>query len=91
MVRYLVNYLIMIRINIYEAKTHLSRVLEQVEEGETFQICRRNDPIAEIRPLPKPQASPRPVGKHRGQFKIPPSFHDPLPPEVERAFSGGGE
>ena len=44
----------MIRINIAEAKTHLSRYLISVEDGETILLCRRNMPVAEIRPLNVP-------------------------------------
>ena len=42
----------MIRVNIAEAKTHLSRYLKRVEQGETVVLCRRNVAIAEIRPQP---------------------------------------
>jgi antitoxin (DNA-binding transcriptional repressor) of toxin-antitoxin stability system len=42
---------IMIWLNLCEAKTHLSGCLERVEKGETIILCRRNRPIAEIRPL----------------------------------------
>ncbi len=41
----------MIRVNIHEAKTHLSKYLEKVAEGETIILCKRNVPIAEIRPI----------------------------------------
>lgn len=41
----------MIRLNIHEAKTHLSRYLPEIERGETVVLCRRNVPIAEIRPF----------------------------------------
>jgi prevent-host-death family protein len=39
----------MIKVNIQEAKTHLSRYLDQVEEGEVVVVCRHNQPVAEIR------------------------------------------
>lgn len=80
----------MIRLNIADAKTHLSRHLERVEQGETIILCRRNVPIAEIRPLPRPQSNPRPVGIDRGMV-IPPDFFEPLPDEFLHAFEGGGE
>ena len=41
----------MIRLNVHEAKTHLSKYLAKLEKGETILLCRRNQPIAEIRPL----------------------------------------
>lgn len=80
----------MIRLNIADAKTHLSRHLERVEQGETIILCRRNVPIAEIHPLPQPPSKPRPVGIDRGMV-IPPQFFEPLPDELLHAFEGGGK
>ncbi|MDX9999787.1 MAG: type II toxin-antitoxin system prevent-host-death family antitoxin [Polyangia bacterium] len=77
----------MIRINIAEAKTQLSRYLERVEQGETIVLCRRNVPLAEIRPIAAPRTEPRPLGIDRG-MAIPPSFFEPLPDEVLAAFEG---
>lgn len=37
----------------HEAKTHLSRLLERVEHGETIVIARAGRPVAELRPLPR--------------------------------------
>ena len=77
----------MIRLNVHEAKTHLSRYLKRLEdEGEVIVLCRRNVPIAEIRPLPVKPRQPRPVGLARGQFEVGPEFFDPLPEEMLRAF-----
>ncbi len=78
----------MIRINIAEAKTHLSHYLESVEKGEVVVLCRRNIPIAEIRPIPQPPSQPRPVGIDRG-MTLPPSFFEPLPTDLLDAFEGG--
>jgi len=77
----------MIRVNIADAKTHLSRYVERVAEGETIVLCRRNVPIAEIRPLPKPPSGLRPVGIDRG-MSIPASFFEPLPQDLLDAFQG---
>ncbi len=66
---------------------HLSRYLERVEDGETVVLCRRNVPIAEIRPLPKPPDRLRPVGIDRG-MSIPASFFEPLPQDLLDAFHG---
>ena len=77
----------MIRVNIADAKAHLSRYLGRVERGETILLCRRNVPVAELRPLPKPPAKPRPVGIDRG-MAIPPSFFEPLPKDLLYAFQG---
>lgn len=78
----------MIRINIAEAKAHLSEYLNRVENGESVTLCRRNVPIAEIRPLAHPQREERPVGIDRG-MSVPASFFDPLPEELLDAFEGG--
>ena len=45
----------MIRVNVHEAKTHLSRYLERVAEGESVVICKRNIPVAELRPIVQPE------------------------------------
>ena len=80
----------MIRINVTEAKTHLSRYLRRVERGETIVLCRRNVPIAEIRPLAKQTREPRPVGVDRG-MTIPDAFFEPLPDDLLATFEGGDE
>ena len=78
----------MIRINIHEAKTHLSRYLERVEQGETIVVCRRNVPIAEIRPLPHRSQRPRPIGLAKDVLTVPESFFEPLPDDLLSAFEG---
>ncbi len=77
----------MIRINIAEAKAHFSRYIESVERGETVTVCRRNVPVAEIRPLPRQLRNERPVGIDRG-MKVPASFFEPLPDDLLDAFEG---
>ena len=77
----------MIRIKIAEARAHLSRYLARVEKGEFVTLCRRNVPIAEIRPLPRPQREERPVGIDRG-MTVPASFFHPLSDEFLDAFEG---
>jgi antitoxin (DNA-binding transcriptional repressor) of toxin-antitoxin stability system len=78
--------MIMIRLNIHEAKTHLSAYLAKLEEGESILLCKRNVPIAEIRPLPKKRKEPRPIGLGKGEFTVPDSFFEPLPDEVLTDF-----
>jgi prevent-host-death family protein len=78
----------MIRVNIHEAKTHLSRYLKRVMKGESVILCKRNTPIAEIRPLPKAEAKPRPFGLAKGKIEIGEEFFEPLPEEIIRAFEG---
>ena len=78
----------MIRLNIHEVKTHLSRYLAKLARGETILLCKRNIPIAEIRPLPRRRKGKRPIGLAKGEFKVPPEFFEPLPSELVDAFNG---
>ena len=78
----------MIKLNIHEAKTHLSRYLEKLKKGETILLCKRNKPVAEIRPLPAQTTRKRPIGLAKGQLTIPKEFFDPLPEEIIQAFHG---
>ena len=78
----------MIRLNVHEAKTHLSKYLAKLEKGETILLCRRNQPIAEIRPLAVKRKKPRPIGLHEGQIKLGTEFFEPLPDELLAYFNG---
>lgn len=77
------------KVNIAEAKTHFLRYLDIVENGETVVVSRRNVPIAEVHPVPKPCVEERPVGIDRGRI-VPASFFEPLPDDLLDAFEGGG-
>lgn len=79
----------MIRLNIHDAKTHLSRYLERVAKGETIVLCKRNVPVAEIRALPAVPTRPRPIGLARGELVVPPEFFLPLPGDLQAAFEEG--
>lgn len=81
----------MIRANIHDAKTHLSRYLERLEEEGPIILCRRNVPIAEIRPLPTTGTEPRPIGLYKGTFEVTDAFFEPLPDDLLDAFEGGGD
>ncbi len=80
--------MVMIRINIHEAKTHLSRYLKRLLKGEVIILCKRNVPVAEIRPLAQPATKKRPIGLAKGTFKVPKAFFDPLPEDIVKAFRG---
>jgi antitoxin (DNA-binding transcriptional repressor) of toxin-antitoxin stability system len=81
----------MTRLNIHEAKTHLSKYLARLREGQSIILCKRNEPRAEIRPLPKRRRKPRPIGIAKGKFRVPSSFFEPLPKDVQAAFEGRGK
>jgi len=83
--------LVMIRLNIHEAKTHLSRYLPRLEAGETIILCKRNVPIAEIKPIQKRRTKPRELGFMKGQFEVTDAFFEPLPDDLLAAFEGRDE
>lgn len=75
----------MATVNIHEAKTHLSRLLERVENGEEVVIGRAGKPIAKLVPL---ERKPRRPGGLKGKIRVHPDFDQPLPDEVAAAFRG---
>lgn len=89
MVNYLVYYsTTMITINVQEAKTHFSHYLDEVAKGESFILCKRNKPVAEMRPILSKVATKRPIGLAKGTFTMSASFFDELPEEIISLFSG---
>ena len=80
------------QLNINEVKAHLSSTLARVMAGETVVVCKRNKPIAEIRPIPQgPSRRKRKAGYGARQypgFKLPTDFNAPLPDEFLRHFTG---
>lgn len=78
----------MIKVNIRQAKIHLSRYLARLKPGETLIIFKRNIPIAEVRALPQAGKQKRPIGLAKGQVKVLPSFFEPLPDDIIDAFEG---
>ncbi len=74
------------RYNIHEAKTHLSRLIDQVEKGEDVVICRAGTPVAMVKAYVS--AEERQGGQWQGLVRIGEDFDEPLPPEVEQAFFG---
>ena len=80
----------MIKLNIHEAKTHLSKYLSRLEQGEKILLCKRNVPIAEIVPIHRGEDNPRPIGLAKGEFSLTPDFFSPLPQAIQEAFEGRG-
>lgn len=81
----------MINLNINEIKTHFSSCMEKVGKGETVIVCKRNIPIAEIRPIAALPNKKRPIGlagKEYPDFKIGDAFFEPLPDDIVAAFNG---
>ena len=77
----------MTKINIHDAKTRLSRLVEEVETGEEIVIARAGKPVARLVPI-KAKGILRRKGLLKGKIKISESFYQPLPEEVIAAFEG---
>jgi len=74
-------------VSIYEAKTHLSQLIAEVEAtGEEIVIRRHNVPVAKLVPF-RPSAAPRQLGGWEGKVIIHDDFED-LPADVAAAFAG---
>lgn len=71
-------------VGVHEAKTHLSRLLEDVAAGEEIVITRRGEAVASLVPVREPSA--RQFGTDRGQLVVPEDFDAPLPDELLDAF-----
>ena len=74
------------KVTIADLKSRLSEHLDQVAGGTTVVVYRRNDPIAEIRPLPRRLTTARVMGGTR--IELSEAFFDPLPGDIEDAFEG---
>ncbi len=73
-------------INIHEAKTHLSRLVERVEAGEEITLARAGRPVARLVPY-RARQEPRHAGLWKGQISIGHDFDEPLP-DFEQALGG---
>jgi prevent-host-death family protein len=76
------------QVNVHEAKTHLSRLLEEVEAGEDVVIARNGRPVARV--VPFRTGGKRQPGAWRGKVHIQDDF-DELPGSVLAAFEGETE
>ena len=70
-------------VNIYTAKTHLSRLVNEVAAGEEIVIAKAGRPVARLLPF-----EPRRPGLMKGKIWIADDFDDPLPEEILAAFRG---
>jgi prevent-host-death family protein len=75
-------------VNIHEAKTHLSRLVEQAAKGESFVIAKAGKPLVKVTPLDSPAAGQvRRLGFMRGQIAVPDDFDRMGETEIEQLFS----
>ena len=66
-------------VNIHDAKTHFSRLIERVRQGERITIAKDGVPVAMLTPLPPERPARRPLGLDRGRVIIRADFDDPVP------------
>ena len=77
----------MIEVNIHEAKTNLSRLLDRVAEGAEVVIAKAGRPVARLVPI-APAKRVRKPGFLKGKIKIAADFDAPLPGHLLDAFEG---
>jgi len=75
------------QVNIHEAKTNLSRLVDEVANGAEIVIAKAGKPMARLVPL-RAQAPPRRIGVLKGRVKIADDFDAPLPDDLLDAFDG---
>ena len=77
-------------VNIHEAKTHLSRLIEGAVLGESFVIAKAGKPLVKVTPLDAPApAEARRLGFMAGQIAVPDDFDRMGSKEIARLFGGG--
>jgi prevent-host-death family protein len=76
-------------VNIYEAKTHLSRMVDRAAEGEEIIIFRNGRPVARLCQLEPRKRNSVKFGLLKGRFEVPDDFDAPLPDDLLRLFEGG--
>ncbi len=72
-------------VNVHEAKTHLSRLLKSVAEGEEIIIAKAGKPIARLAPVAG-RSRRRVLGTDKGRFAVPEDFNAPLPARILKEF-----
>jgi len=78
----------MLTVNIHEAKTHLSRLVEQAARGESFVIAKAGKPMVKVTALDAPVAGQvRRLGFMAGRIEVPEDFDRMGEAEIERLFA----
>lgn len=79
----------MTTVNIHEAKTHLSRLVDKAARGEPFIIAKAGKPLVKVVPLDSPTSGrKRRIGFMKGRIKVPRDFDRMGSAEIERLFGG---
>lgn len=76
------------KVNIHEAKTHFSRLIEEVNAGEEIIISKAGKPVAKLVPLSDQDRPERKPGALKGKIWIAEDFDAPLPDDVLNSFYG---
>jgi prevent-host-death family protein len=77
-------------VNIHEAKTQLSKLIQEASKGEAFIIAKAGKPVVKVTALGAPTgAQMRRVGFMAGQISVPDDFDRMGNEEIERIFGGG--
>lgn len=78
-------------VNIHEAKTHLSRLIERAARGESFIIAKSGKPLVKVVAIdaPTPGETPR-MGFMKGQISVPDDFDRMGQEEIEQLFGADG-
>ncbi len=77
-------------VNIHEAKTQLSKLIEEASKGEAFVIAKAGKPVVRVTALSAPTgAQIRRLGFMEGQISVPDDFDRMGKEEIERIFGGG--
>jgi len=75
------------QVNIHEAKTHLSQLVEEVARGNEIVIAKAGKPVARLVAVDS-DSTPRPRGLLAGKIWIADNFDAPLPPDILQSFDG---
>lgn len=76
-------------VDINEAETHLSRLVEQAAKGESFVIAKAGKPLVKVVPLDAPEgAQAKRLGFMEGQIRVPDDFDRMGSEEIGRMFGG---
>ena len=76
-----------VTLNLYQAKTQLSKLVERAAAGEEIVIAKAGKPVARLLPF-EPRREPRQPDLLKGKIWIPDDFEAPLPEEIMAAFRG---
>lgn len=76
------------KVNIHQAKTHLSRLVDQAAKGEPFVIAKSGKPLVKVVPLNAPTiAKPQRLGFLKGRLRVPDDFDRMGSAEIEHLFA----